>query len=136
MRRGVKLGIFIGGLCVVAAVICIVVFFAFFNKDVYHVVAVQYTKHQASDFQGSELKFYKNGTFHLHIVYDDHQTYFLGIGTYTKQNNSYTLTFTQAIGQSDTLKDQMDNFTTPLVCKKSGGQITFMDHNGQIYFFG
>lgn len=137
MSRGAKWGLIIGGLCVAAAVVCVVVFFSFFNKNVYQVVAVQHTDYQVSDFQGSELKFYQNGTFHLQIVYGDHQTYFLGIGTYTKQNGSYTLTFTQAIGrENDNLTNQMTKFAAPLVCPKSGSRIKFVDHNNQVYYFG
>ena len=137
MRRGVKWTIIIAVFCLIIVALGFVIYFTVVRKDVYHVADVDHTTYQASDFKGSELKFYKNGTFHLKIVYHEDQLFFLGIGTYVKQHDAYVLQFTQAVGrQGDTVSDQMSHFTAPLACHKSGSWLKFVDHNSQIYYFG
>ena len=137
MRRSAKLGILITILCLTVVAISLVVYFVLFRKDAYQITAVEHTAYRTSDFKGSELKLYQNGTFHIQIIYDGSQVFFIGVGTYTKKNNRYELTFTQAVGrEGDTVSDQMDKFTTPLVCSKSGKGIKFTDHNKQVYYFG
>lgn len=137
MRRSTKWTIIIAVFCLIVIAIGLVVYFSVFHKDAYHVAAVGDTTYQASDFKGSELKLYKNGTFHINIVYDGSQLFFLGVGTYTKQNGAYILQFTQAVGRQDGIvKDQMAQFAAPLTCQRSGNRIIFSDHNKQTYYFG
>lgn len=137
MRRSVKWTILITVFCLIVLAIGCLVYFCVFHKDNYHIVAVEHTSYQASEFKNSELKFFNNGTFHVKIVHGEDELFFLGLGTYTKKGATYHLTFTQAIGrQGETITNQLDKFGEPLACPKSGNRISFVDHNHQVYYFG
>ncbi len=137
MRRGIKWSIIVASLSVALVGIGLLVYFTVFNKNGYHVAAVEHTEYTAADFQDSDLQLYDNGTFHIRIVHRDKGLFFLGLGTYTQKGNDYYLTFQQAIGrQQNVLSDQMAKFSDVMVYTKSGNRIKFIDNNQQIYYFG
>lgn len=138
MKRGVKIGLIIGAILLLVVLVSLVVYFNFFAKTTYHIVGVEKTTHQAADFKAnSELKFYKNGTFHVRIEHDDIGLVLTGIGTYTLKDKTYELKFDKIYARNteDTVVDitgQCDAIT----CKRYGNRIQFTDHNSQIYYFG
>ena len=137
MRRGIKWSIIIAVLCLALVGIGLLVYFTLFNKNGYHVAAVEHTEYTVTDFKRSDMQLYSNGTFHIRIVHEEKGLVFLGLGTYTQKGKEYYLTFQQAIGrQNDVVSDQMAQFSDVVVCTKSGNRIKFVDHNRQVYYFG
>ena len=138
MRPGVKIGIIIGIVVLILVGIAIPVYYNFVNKTVYHVTDVDKTTYTAAEFTDkSELQFFKNGTFHIHIEHKDNGLSFTGIGTYTKDGNTYQLTFVQAYARDndDNIVDYTDH-GNEVSCERSGSRIKFIDHKGQTFYFG
>ncbi|MBR4418535.1 MAG: hypothetical protein IKT33_00870 [Clostridia bacterium] len=138
LKRSAKIGIVIAIVAVVIISVAIVVYFAFFQKDTYHIVGVEATEFKVEDFtETSELTFNKNNTFRIHIEHKEKGLALTGIGTYTLEKKTYHLTFTQIYARdlNDTIVD-ITNQTETITCTRSGNQIKFTDHKAQIYYFG
>lgn len=145
MKRGVKIGLICGAILVVLIGIGIFIYFNFFAKDTYQLVGVEITDFEVADFtDDTEIKFYKNNTFHIHIEHKDLGLSLTAIGTYTLENKTYHLEFTQAYSRN--VYNEIENITSALndensdlpkiSCTRSGNRIKFIDHKSQIYYFG
>jgi|GEM_PF-4351101 len=138
MRRGVKIGIIIGIVVVILVAIAIPVYFNFMNKTVYHVTGVEKTDFTVADFvDNSELRFFKNGTFHVQIEHKEKGLSLVGVGTYTQSSQTYQLTFVQAYARDNegNIVDYTDQ-SSEITCERSGSRIKFIDHKGQTFYFG
>ena len=141
MKRGVKITIICGVILLLLIGIGVFVYFNFFHKTTYHVVGVEKTDHVVSDFADeSELKFYQNNTFHIQIKHKEIGLVFVGIGTYTKDGNTYQLSFIQAFERdtNNTIVDVTEqcNASDAIICTRSGNRIKFTDNKHQTYYFG
>jgi hypothetical protein len=94
------------------------------------------------NFKTSEIKFFKNGTFHIRIYNSaTEQLVFIGIGTFKKTNKYYMLDFVEAHGngQLGNIADTMDELNKNEKIKqgqrKGLNRVRFVDHNGEIYYF-
>lgn len=138
MKRGVKIGIICGVIALVLVIAAVAIYFIFFAKKSYKIVEVDKTAYTVADFvDHSELRFFDNNTFHVHIAHKGNGLSFTGIGTYEKNGKEYKLTFTQAYARNASniivdLTEESKNIT----CVKSGNRIKFVDHKSQIYYFG
>ena len=138
VRRGVKIGIIIALVVIILIAIAVPLYFNFANKSAYHVTGVEKTEFTASDFvDKSELKFYKNGTFHVHIEHKEKGLSLSGIGTYKQEDKTYQLTFLQAYARDNngTIVDYTDK-CNEITCVRTGSRIKFTDHKYQIFYFG
>ena len=138
MKRGVKIALICAAVLILVLIIGLVVYLNFFAKSGYRIVGLEKTDHQVSDFaDNSELQFFKNGTFHVRIEHKEIGLILTGIGTYTKDGDTYELKFIQAYARdtNDTVIDITKNCEA-ITCKRSGNRIRFTDHNSQIYYFG
>ena len=138
MKRGVKISIICSTIALVLIITVIAAYFIFFAKKTYKVVGVDKTLYKVADFvDQSQLRFFDNDTFHVHIAHKGNGLSFTGIGTYEIKGKEYKLTFTQAYARNASniivdLTEESKNIT----CVKSGNRIKFTDHKAQIYYFG
>lgn len=138
LKRSTKIGIIAAIIAAILIIAVSVVYFAFIKKDNYHIVDVEATEFSAKDFsEKSELLFNKNKTFSIRIEHKDKGLSLTGIGTYTLEGSTYTLTFVQAYARdiNNTIIDITDQ-TEKITCTRSGNRIKFTDHKFQIYYFG
>lgn len=138
MKRGVKIGIICGVIIVLLIIVSIIVYFAFFQKKEYRVVGVEKTDYEVADFaEKSELKFFENKTFHIHIEHKENGLSLSGIGTYTTEGNTYNLKFIQAYARDvNNIIIDVTNLSNEITCTRSGNRIKFTDHKYQIFYFG
>ena len=141
VRRSTKIAIIVIIVTVILIGIAVPLYFNFANKSVYHVTGLEKTTFTVEDFaEHSELRFYKNGTFHVRLEHKEHGLLMTAIGTYTLDGKTYQLTFTQAYGRnaSDDSTDIVDitEQCKKISCVRSGNRIKFIDHNSQIFYFG
>lgn len=137
-QRGIKIAI----ICAVVAVVLVgagfLIYFNFFQKSAYRLVDVELNTYTAKDFTNqSEIEFHDNGTFHVHIEHKTIGLLLTGIGTYTKDGNTYQLTFVQAYGRKtdNTIDDLTDQCNKEITCTRSGNRIKFI-YKSQIFYFG
>jgi len=91
------------------------------------------TNWTVEDFDGSELRFFANHTFHLKIVNATlDETIFIGIGTYKKTNKQYKLTFIDVVGGDI---DEMNAIMDEQGKRQGLNKVRIIDANGQIYYF-
>lgn len=138
MKRGIKIGIICAVVLLFVVLVGLIVYFNFFAKTSYRIVGVEKTDYTVKDFvDNSELKFFKNSTFHVRIEHRDKGLVLTGIGTYQLNGDTYELKFVQVYARdtSNTVVDITDQCDA-ITCKRSGNRIKFTDHNSQIYYFG
>lgn len=138
MKRGVKIGLIIGITAIVLVLAAVVVYFTVFYKKTYQVVGVEKTDYKVADFvKDSELQFFDNKTFHIHIEHEGNGLSLTGIGTYTKEGKTYKLEFIKLYGRdtNNMIVDLMDK-REEITCTTSGNRIKFTDHKYQIFYFG
>ena len=138
MKRGVKISIICGVIALILVITAIAIYFMFFKQNTYKIVGVEKTDYEVADFvEQSELKFFDNKTFHVHIEHKGNGLALTGIGTYTMDGNTYQLTFSQLYARnvSNVIVD-LTNESENISCTKSGNRIKFIDHKSQIYYFG
>jgi len=138
LRRGTKIALIIGIIVLILIGIAIPVYFNFFNKTVYHVTGVEKTEFTVADFaEKSQIQFNKNGTFHVIIEHKEKGLSLTGIGTYTLENKTYHLNFTQAYARNNesNIVDYTDQ-CSDITCTLTGNRIKFTDHKYQIFYFG
>jgi hypothetical protein len=102
------------------------------------------TTFTVNDFRKSSFHFFETGTFDIQIIYsanDENTVFFIGIGKYEKNGNKYNLFFEDAYGLTN-IGEQTSSFVSVKsimnanpVYETKGNQISFIDHNGQIYYF-
>ena len=142
MRRGVKIGIIIGVICLIFVGIGVSIYYNFTDKSTYHITTVEKTDFTVADFvDKSELRFFKNDTFHITIEHKEKGLSLTGIGTYTIDNKTYHLTFIQAYARDNEgnivdYTTECNQAATGITCTRSGNRIKFTDHKGQTFYFG
>lgn len=138
MKRGTKIALICGVIALILVIAAVAIYFIFFAKKTYKIVGIEKTDYKVADFvDQSQLRFFDNNTFHVHIAHKGNGLALTGIGTYTQEGKTYKLTFTQLYGRNVSnvivdLTEEAKNIT----CVKSGNRIKFTDHKSQIYYFG
>ena len=138
MRRGVKIALIISIVVLILIGIAIPIYFNFMNKNTYFITRVEKTEFTSKDFvENSNLQLNKNGTFHVNIAHKEKGLSLTGIGTYTVQDKTYHLHFTQAYARDN--EGNIVDYTTQssnITCMRVGNRIKFTDHKYQIFYFG
>ena len=138
MKRGTKIALICGVIALILVIAAVAIYFIFFAKKTYKIVGIEKTDYKVADFvDQSQLRFFDNNTFHVHIAHKGNGLALTGTGTYMQEGKTYKLTFTQLYGRNVSnvivdLTEEAKNIT----CVKSGNRIKFTDHKSQIYYFG
>ena len=145
MRRRTRNLLIIAVATLAIITIAIFIYFNFFNKHTYHIVKLSdATEFTASDFvDKSELEFYENQTFHIHIEHKDNGISLTAIGTYKLDGDTYQLEFVQIFARNihneivNLLGDNEDAVAMrkKISCVRKDKQIVFTDHKNQTYYF-
>ena len=117
-------------LCIIAVVACAVIVGSILllgkKDDCYRIVTLP--SGSVSDYADSKLNLYENGTFSVAIIYKN-EKHFTGIGTYTKENNSYRFVYYDA-----TISGYVNSFGFTYQIRDN--KITFVLQDGRTYIFG
>ena len=138
MKRGAKVGLICGIVTLILIAVAVAVYFTMFSKESYKVVGIEKTDYKVGDFvKKSNLKFFDNNTFHIHIEHEGNGLSLTGIGTYTKEGKTYNLEFIEIYGRdtNNQIVNLMDK-SQEITCTRSGNRIKFTDHKYQIFYFG
>ena len=143
MKRGVKIALIITVVVIILIAIAIPLYYSFTSKTIYHISGVEKTEFTTSDFvDKSELKLYKNGTFHIVIEHKEKGLSLVGIGTYQNDGKEYQLKFEKLFARDN--DSNVVDYTTnehkterdAISCTRSGNRIKFIDHKAQTFYFG
>jgi multisubunit Na+/H+ antiporter MnhF subunit len=126
-------------LVLITAAVLVIVLLVFSQRSTaLRIVAVDHMgSYTVENFAKSELQLFDNGTFHIMIIRshgDEDTTLFVGLGTYTKNNKTTTLTFTEAY---DANNDGTFSPVTELsqTCPVTNGRTKFIFAQSQICYF-
>ena len=104
MKRGVKISIICGVIALILVITAIVIYFIFFKQNTYKIVGVEKTDYEVADFvEQSELKFFDNKTFHVHIERKGNGLALTGIEYLTDASSYQLANYTHVTSQTSLL---------------------------------